>query len=135
MDTFEKMTGIDWSGDGIVGQDPYKARMPPPPKKPGLMDEFEQWTGVDWSGDGHIGMAPPESKGYRPGRDAYTGELIAGVGITFAPNAEGYHVITAIRPNSAAMQSRRIMVGDIIYKVDQKPMQGKPTDHVVALLL
>mmetsp|Transcript_56001 Transcript_56001/g.133693 ORF Transcript_56001/g.133693 Transcript_56001/m.133693 type:complete len:120 (+) Transcript_56001:3-362(+) len=58
----------------------------------------------------------------------------AGVGVTFAPNGEGVHIITAIRPGGAAEQCGRIIVGDILWGVNNVTIKGQKIGEVIGLL-
>ena len=54
----------------------------------------------------------------------------AGVGVTFAPNGEGVHIITALRPGGAAESCGRIVVNDILWGINNQVVKGMPVQQV-----
>mmetsp|Transcript_6533 Transcript_6533/g.15756 ORF Transcript_6533/g.15756 Transcript_6533/m.15756 type:complete len:124 (-) Transcript_6533:25-396(-) len=59
---------------------------------------------------------------------------IAGIGIHFTPDNKGMHIITGMRPGGPAESCGRILVGDILFKVDQKEVRNVAIQDVIRLL-
>jgi C-terminal processing protease CtpA/Prc len=58
----------------------------------------------------------------------------AGVGVTFAPNGEGVHIITALRPGGAAESCGRIVVNDILWGINNQVVKGMTVQQVIGML-
>mmetsp|Transcript_38317 Transcript_38317/g.74852 ORF Transcript_38317/g.74852 Transcript_38317/m.74852 type:complete len:123 (-) Transcript_38317:97-465(-) len=59
---------------------------------------------------------------------------IAGIGIHFTPDNKGMHIITGMRPQGPAESCGRILVGDILFKVDEREVRNMPIQDVIRLL-
>ena len=55
----------------------------------------------------------------------------AGIGISFAPDMEGYQIIQSMAPQGTAASSGEILAGDIIISVDGKPVRHRSIREVV----
>eukprot|EP00282_Hemiselmis_andersenii_P018143 CAMPEP_0114125828 /NCGR_PEP_ID=MMETSP0043_2-20121206/9506_1 /TAXON_ID=464988 /ORGANISM="Hemiselmis andersenii, Strain CCMP644" /LENGTH=124 /DNA_ID=CAMNT_0001218775 /DNA_START=14 /DNA_END=388 /DNA_ORIENTATION=+ len=59
---------------------------------------------------------------------------IAGIGIHFTPDNKGMHIITGMRPGGPAESCGRILVGDVLFKVDEKEVRNVAIQDVIRLL-
>eukprot|EP00277_Geminigera_cryophila_P022086 CAMPEP_0179465328 /NCGR_PEP_ID=MMETSP0799-20121207/46913_1 /TAXON_ID=46947 /ORGANISM="Geminigera cryophila, Strain CCMP2564" /LENGTH=134 /DNA_ID=CAMNT_0021269539 /DNA_START=32 /DNA_END=432 /DNA_ORIENTATION=- len=67
-----------------------------------------------------------------PGMQTADGK--AGIGISFAPDMEGYQIIQSMAPQGAAAACGQILAGDIIVSVDGKQVRSLAIKDVVDLI-
>mmetsp|Transcript_42833 Transcript_42833/g.104699 ORF Transcript_42833/g.104699 Transcript_42833/m.104699 type:complete len:155 (-) Transcript_42833:60-524(-) len=86
------------------------------------------------SQNNYASMPPQQPMQGSPQPQTQVNDHVAGIGIHFTPNHEGMHIVTGMRPGGPAESCGRILVGDILWKVDDVPVKNQPIQNVIRML-